>query len=292
MKSTKIILFGSTGLVGSKITEFLSDTYEIVNPTRGEVDLNKDYEIEKFLGKNQADYIVYAAGVTRQDQAEEEKDLALHLNATVPKVIAEIANKNSTPLIYFSTDAVFDGNKSECPYKEEDVVNPVNYYGLTKAYGEEAVLMKSDRNLVIRLISVYTGRYARKVDFARRALIKLSNNQSHEGITDLFFNPTYSDDAVNSLRCAIANKASGVFHIGSSDIISNYEFMILMAESFSINKKLIKAITFKDFFKNSKARRGQYTWLDTSKARRVFGENVVNTNVFNLDKFRREFTSR
>ena len=239
MKSTKIILFGSTGLVGSRIIELLSKTYEIVNPTRDEVDLNKDYEIEKFLGKNQADYIVYAAGVTRQDQAEEEKDLALRLNATVPKIIAEIASKNSTPLIYFSTDAVFDGNKSDSPYREEDLIKPVNYYGFTKAYGEEAVLLKSDRNLILRLISVYTGHYEKKIDFARRALLKLSVNEHYEGITDLLFNPTYSDDAVNSLKCAIAKKASGVFHIGSSDIISNYEFMILLAESFSINKKLI-----------------------------------------------------
>lgn len=292
MKSTKIILFGSTGMVGSRIVELLSDTLEIVKPSRSEVDLNKDYHIEKFLDKNNADYIVYAAGVTRQDQAEEEKDLALRLNATVPNVIANAASKNSIPLIYFSTDAVFDGNKSDSPYREDDLISPVNYYGLTKAYGEESVLATSSRNLVIRLISVYSGSYERKIDFARRALVTLLKNEHYEGITDLFFNPTYCDDAVNSLNCAIAKKASGIFHTGSYDAISNYEFMVLLAESFSIKKNLVKPVTFKNFFANSKAQRGQFTWLDTSKARRLFGENVISTNAFNLSRFREEFNSR
>ena len=286
MKSTKIILFGSTGLVGSRITEFLSDTYEIVKPTRDEVDLYKDKEIEKFLGKNQADYIVYAAGVTRQDQAEEEKDLALRLNATVPKLLAEIASKNSIPLIYFSTDAVFDGKQSTRPYNELDSINPVNYYGLTKAEGEQSVLSQSSKNLVIRLISVYTGVYEKKIDFARRALLKLSVNEPYEAITDLFFNPTYSDDVCSSLESAIKKKVSGIIHVGATDIISNYDFMVLMAREFNLDEKLIKKTEFAEFFRGHAAKRGQYTWLDTAKGQEVLGEDVMHSNIINLRKFK------
>ncbi len=292
MKSTKIILFGSSGMVGSRIVELLSETFEIVMPLRRDVDLTKDFEIENFLAKNRADYIIYAAGITKQDQAEDEKELALRLNASVPKLIAQIASKNSTPLIYFSTDAVFDGNMSERPYLEEDQINPVNYYGLTKVYGEEEVLKGSNRNLILRLISVYSAHYEKKVDFARRALAKLLMKEAHEGITDLYFNPTYSDDAVASVKSAINKKATGIYHIGSRDVISNYEFMVDLANVFSIDKNLVKPVIFKDFFKKTQAKRGQYTWLDTSKAQRFFGKEVLHTNIDNLKKFKKEFISR
>lgn len=292
MKSTKIILFGSSGMVGSRIVEMLSETLDIVMPLRRDVDLTKDFEIEKFLDNNRADYIIYAAGVTRQDQAEDEKELALRLNASVPKLIAHIASKNSIPLIYFSTDAVFDGKMSERPYLEEDHINPVNYYGLTKAYGEEAVATNSSRNLILRLISVYSAHYEKKVDFARRALSKILNQETHEGITDLYFNPTYSDDIITSVKSAINKKATGIYHIGSCDVISNYEFMVNMADIFSVDKNLVKPVLFKDFFKESKAKRGQYTWLDTSKAQRIFGKEVLHSNIDNLKKFKKEFISR
>jgi len=287
MKSTKIILFGATGMVGSRIVELLSKKMEIEAPTHLDVDLTDAEEIKRYLDGIDADYIVYSAGITRQDQAEEEKELALTLNAKVPTLIAKIASAQSTPLVYFSTDAVFDVKQSARPYNELDSINPVNYYGLTKSEGEQSVLSQSSKNLVMRLISVYTGVYKKKKDFARRVLDKLALGEKSEGITDLYFNPTYSDDVCSSLESAIEKKVSGILHVGATDIISNYDFMVGMAREFDFDEKLIKKTEFANFFKGHAAKRGQYTWLDTTKGQKILGDGAMHSNIFNLSKFKK-----
>lgn len=286
MKSAKIILFGATGLVGSRITDLLSEKIEILAPTRLEVDLTSTENIKKYLDRKRADYIVYAAGITRQDQAEEEKELALILNSKAPEMIAKIANEELIPLIYFSTDAVFDGKKSNSSYLETDKINPVNYYGITKAKGEEAILSASNKNLVIRLISVYTGKFTKKSDFARRGLEKISKGEIYESISDLYFNPTYVDDAVEGFLSSIEKQISGILHIGSSETISNYDFMIDLVDALNFDRKLVRKVAFKDFFNNNSAKRGQYTWLDVTKAQTLLGGGVINSNKINIQKFK------
>jgi len=285
MKSTKIILFGATGMVGSRIVELFSEKLEIVSPSRFDVNLTSDNQIQKYLDKNRADYIVYAAGITRQDQAEEDKDLALKLNSQVPKLIAKIASTKSTPLVYFSTDAVFDGNKADSPYLEGDSVNPVNFYGVTKANGEYAVLSEDKHNLVLRLISVYTGKFEKKTDFVRRALFNLNNNREVYGISDLYFNPTFVDSAAFALLESMEKKASGILHIGSSDTITNYEFMKLIVATFKFRNDLLKPIKFKNFFKGHAAKRGQFTWLDTNKGQEILGRKLFLTNKQSIINF-------
>lgn len=291
MKSTKIILFGATGLVGSRIVDLLSERIDIMAPRRSEVDLTDSENIKRYLDGKRVDYIVYAAGIAKQDQAEEEKEFALMLNAKTPALISKIANEESIPVIYFSTDAVFDGNKSEKPYNEVDHINPVNYYGFTKAKGEDAVLRGGRKNLVLRLISVYSGKFEKKKYFARRVLDKLSANEVCEGITDLYFNPSFSDDICYSLASSIEKEVSGIFHIGACDIITNYDFMVNMAKEFSYDEKLIKKTKFRDFFKDHPAKRGQYTWLDTTKGQKILGKGAMHTNAFNLKVFKEKYIS-
>jgi len=289
MKSRKILLLGATGMVGSRISDLKPENINFVAPSRKELNLVKSAHLSQYIEDQKPDLIAYAAGIVRQDQAEQEQEAAELLNTTTPELLSKIALKNSIPLVYFSTDAVFDGKKSESPYREEDRKNPVNFYGLTKAKGEDLVLSASNKNLVIRLISVYSGNYVKKIDFARRGLEILSKGMKYDAIEDLYFNPTFVDDAANGFLKSIEKNINGILHVAAIDQITNYDFLKLMADEFQLNAGLVRPVKFKNFFKENSAKRGQFTWLDTSKAQKLLGKNILHTNLENIKKFKKDY---
>lgn len=284
-----MLLFGGSGLLGTRIRELLSSRYAIVAPVRAEVDLMFQNDVEKVIEKTESDVIVYAAGETNVDMAEKNREYSMKINKDAISWIVKRAAFNQIPVIYFSTDAVFKGDKSESPYKETDTISPINYYGFTKAKGEDSVLSVSEKNLVIRLINLYTSFFSGKPDFARNILDKLSRRERCFGIVDQYFNPTFSNDAVCGLSLAIDKKISGILHLGATDYLSNYHFAQQIAYMFGYDKTAISPITLSDFFKGKKAKRAKYAWLNVAKAQKIFGQNLLHTNNQNLEIFHAKF---
>lgn len=284
-----MLMFGGSGLLGTRIRELLSTRYLIVAPVRADVDLMVRNDVEKMIEKMEPDVIVYAAGETNVDIVEKNREYAMKINNEVVSWIAKRADFNSIPLIYFSSDAVFKGNQSERPYKETDAVFPINYYGATKAKGEEAVYNASDKNLIIRLIILYTSVFPYKLDFARNILKKLSGKLPCYGIIDLYCNPTFSDDAVYGLSAAIDKNVSGILHFGATDYVTNYHLAQEIALRFGYEKDLILPTSLLSFFKGKIAKRPSYAWLDTTKAQKLLGKGILHTNSQNVARFHKTF---
>jgi dTDP-4-dehydrorhamnose reductase len=80
-----------------------------------------------------ADLVLHAAAWTDVDGAESDPQGAAAVNVGGTQNAAELA----APLVYFSTDYVFDGEKRS-PYIESDAPNPRSIYGRTKLHGEAA----------------------------------------------------------------------------------------------------------------------------------------------------------
>lgn len=261
----KIIVYGGTGLVGSRIVELLSSSFEIIAPSHSEVDLLNKNVVEKHLKKNSPNAIIYAAGLTSIDECEKNPDHAYLLNAKIPGFIAEKVAVLNIPLFYFSTNAVFDGANNRHPYKENDKPNPISTYGKTKLLGEEYVLSASYQNIIIRIIMVYPSNFNKKLDFARNIVKNLKANNKTYGITDQIINPIFVDDVIIALKRMLRKKITGIYHLGAIDYLTNYEFAIKIANVFHLNSSLILPITLDNFFKNSLGKRTKFSWLDTKK---------------------------
>jgi dTDP-4-dehydrorhamnose reductase len=78
--------------------------------------------------------VLHAAAWTNVDGAEEDEDGARRVNAEGTANVAALG----APVVYYSTDYVFDGRKRE-PYVESDPTSPVSAYGRTKLLGEQQV---------------------------------------------------------------------------------------------------------------------------------------------------------
>jgi dTDP-4-dehydrorhamnose reductase len=77
--------------------------------------------------------VLHAAAWTDVDGAEADPQGAAAVNVGGTQHAAEIG----APLVYFSTDYVFDGTK-RTPYVESDAPRPQSVYGRTKLHGEAA----------------------------------------------------------------------------------------------------------------------------------------------------------
>jgi dTDP-4-dehydrorhamnose reductase len=106
----KILITGINGQVGHALMQQLTD-HELIGLTRQDCDLTNPDQIKQVIDQHQPDLIINPAAYTKVDQAEDEPELAFQINRDAPKVMAEKAREYNIPLIHFSTDYVFDGEK-------------------------------------------------------------------------------------------------------------------------------------------------------------------------------------
>lgn len=288
MKKKKVLLIGGSGLLGSQLVEDLGRSYNLLAPSHDELDLYSKKKVLEAVGSD-FKFIVYSAGVTRQDQAEKEKDNALRLNFEVVKEIAQRAGDLNLPLIYISTDAVFDGSKGT-PYKERDIKKPVNYYGYTKAKGEDEVL-KYENNLVVRLISLYTHKNHKKKDFARYIVEDCRKKIKVRGVYDLIFNPISVSTASRCIYELLNKEVKGIIHLGSTNYVSNFDFSYLLLKSFGYDESMLEGVSFSEFSKDKIAKRAQYPWLDVSVAQKLL-KNCIFSNEVEIDFFQKNYNKK
>ena len=150
----KILLIGKEGQVGGELSTLLKPLGELIAFGERDLDLTQEDRIRERIREVQPHVIVNAAAYTAVDQAEEQPELALAINGTAPAILAEEAKKAGAALVHYSTDYVFDGEKTG-PYTEQDTPNPLGVYGRTKLAGDEAIQSTGTPYLIFRTSWVY-----------------------------------------------------------------------------------------------------------------------------------------
>ena len=149
----KILLAGKNGQVGFELKKKLCVIGEVIATDREELDLANPDAIRQFIDQVKPDIIINPAAYTAVDKAESEPQMAYQINVTAPEVLAEKSRELDIPLIYFSTDYVFDGLKKDA-YDETDLTNPQSVYGKTKCEGEEKI-RKHSKHIILRTSWVF-----------------------------------------------------------------------------------------------------------------------------------------
>lgn len=151
----KILVTGINGQVGHALMCELA-VHELIGLTRHDCDLTNADQIRQVIDQHQPDLIINPAAYTKVDQAEDEPELAFKINRDAPKVMAEKASEYNIPLVHFSTDYVFDGEKNGA-YEEDDPTHPLGVYAQSKYAGEEAIQGIGGQNYIFRTSWVYSN---------------------------------------------------------------------------------------------------------------------------------------
>jgi len=290
---TKVLVLGGSGLVGSRFVDVLSDRFQISAPTHKMLDVTDERQISDALDQIRPDQILYAAGYTNVDLAEEEREKCYLLNVEAVKFFTESANNLNIPFYYLSTDYVFDGTQKDTPYNEEDRPNPLpSVYAKSKRDGEVVALESNNKNCVIRLIMPFSGVYKKKLDLVRLVLTRLQKGEEVLGIIDQKINPIIVDDLVWGIGKILERYANGIYHLGAIDYTTPARFIREIAKQFNLPQHLIKDMTFEEFSKTRVAIRPQHSWLATEKFRKEFGSGILHTIEEEIRLFKSQVDSK
>lgn len=248
----KILITGSSGMLGSDLVEVLSRDFEVFGITRHSaslystrhkticLDLIDQAVLRREILKVKPDVVIHAAAFTKVDVCEDEgqKAFVLKQNTEIVKNLIHICNESGAFLIFFSTDYVFNGQKKE-PYLEDDAIHPVNFYGQTKAWAEEALIKESERFIIFRV----TWLYGIHGNHFPKAILKQAQEKNELSVvSDQWGRPTWTRDIAIALHLLLTSRKNlldqynkQIFHIGNSGQVnwSGYARKILDSKGFS-----------------------------------------------------------
>ncbi|WP_369800199.1 NAD(P)-dependent oxidoreductase [Pedobacter sp. Leaf216] len=252
-----ILTTGSNGLLGQKITEkvLAEGRVKLVATSKGdnrypvkdgyeyaEMDILKSDEVREVIEKYQLDAIIHTAAMTNVDTCEANKELCNQLNVDAVQTLLSICEEKNIQLIHLSTDFVFDG--AEGPYREEDAVNPVSYYGESKVLAEELLKNSEASWAVLRTILVYgiTNDMSRSniVLWAKGALEKSSPVNV---VKDQWRMPTLAEDLAEACLLAVEKNAQGIYHVSGKDYMSIAGLVRKVADYWALDQSLINEIS-------------------------------------------------
>ena len=243
-----ILVTGSTGQLGSDVVkELLKRGYSTLSPNRSELNLCSEDNIRNYILNSNCEAIVHCAAYTQVDKAEDEKDLCIKINTTATKHIVKCAKILDIPMIYISTDYVFDGTK-DGEYTENDETNPINIYGESKLAGEKYVQEILDKYYIVRTSWVFNINGKNFIETMLR--LSKANNQLSI-VNDQIGSPTYTKDLSRLLVDMLETSKYGLYHATNEGYCSWYEFANTIFKLANINID-IKAINSNEYASRAK----------------------------------------
>ena len=217
----KVLVTGVNGQLGYDVVKELEKRgHQAVGVDRERMDLTSTQQIKECIENVNPEVIIHCAAYTAVDKAEDEEELCRRVNAIATKEIAEHAKKLDIPMIYISTDYVFDGTK-DGEYTEEDIPNPINVYGKTKYEGEIYVQELLEKYYIVRISWVFGENGNNFID----TMLRLAKDKDEINvINDQVGSPTYTKDLAPLLVDMIETEKYGVYHATNEGYCTWYEF--------------------------------------------------------------------
>lgn len=226
----RLCLTGASGQLGSYILRECRRKGETVLAWSGQrqgelfgyplrpVDLSKPDVIATAFRDAQPDRVVHTAALALVSDCHREPQRAEKINTRGSAILAELSEQAKVPLVYVSTDMVFDGEQA--PYREEDAAAPLSVYGRTKAEAERTVLAYP-RNTVVRIPLLFGPTLIGRPTFFDQQVLALRQGQRMTLFHDEWRTPLSLLTAARALLAL--TDPLGLLHVGGPERLSRLE---------------------------------------------------------------------
>ena len=279
----RILVTGSNGLLGQKLTDLCLHDPEIVliASSKGsnrhtdkvgyiyeDMDILDPIQVQQVIEKYHPDTIINTAAMTNVDACENDKENCYALNVGSVKSLIRLSEQYNIQLIHLSTDFIFDGENG--PYTEEDQPNPLSYYGQTKLEAEQLLEQSSCKWVILRTIIVY----GIVNDMSRSNIILWAKSALEKGnpinvVNDQWRMPTLAEDLAECCILAAKKNVEGIFNASGKDMLSILELVLKVAEYWNLDSSLINPIAADSL--NQAAKRPKRTGFILDKSRNILG---------------------
>lgn len=235
------------------------------------LDICDDKAVEAFFDTNHIEACINCAAYTAVDKAEDEPVLAEKINANAPRILAEACLRHNALLVHVSTDYVFDG-QGHSPYNEDDTINPVSVYGVTKALGEKLIRESGCNYIIVRTAWLYS---ATGKNFVKTMLSLAETKDCINVVCDQKGSPTWAFDLADMIVFLVNRNGDKpvheTFHYTDEGITTWYDFTIAILE-IAGKKCKVEPVTTDQY--PTKAHRPAYSVLDKTKIKNYTKKNV------------------
>lgn len=275
MKQPLILVTGEAGQLGDSIKKIVHQysQFNFYFPTLEEFDLSKPENVFDFLIAKKPSIVINCAAYTAVDKAETEQELCLKINALSVAEMAKACKQLNASFITISTDYVFNGNGTS-PYLPNHAIEPVNYYGYSKALMEKLAVENNADTIIIRTSWVYCefGH-----NFVKTMLRLMKEKTELNVVNDQVGCPTYAPDLAKAILQIVEqlqhNTNRGVYHFSNTGNISWYEFATQIREfaKISCNVNPVDSSAYP-----TPAKRPSYSTMDTTNITKDFGVEITD----------------
>ncbi len=275
----RVLLLGKDGQLGRALQSALGrgqeqiqnrEAWEVTALGRAEADFAEPGAVRAAVEKYSPELIVNAAAYTAVDRAESEPELAMRVNGESVGALGEAGKRLGARVVHYSTDYVFDGEKSG-RYVETDEARPLNVYGRSKLEGEHALLGSGAEAVILRTSWVYAA-WGR--NFVRTMLSLGEKQPEVRVVEDQVGAPTAAQDLAAATLGVIAKwqadgwKQGGVYHAAAEGAVS---WAGLAREIFRLAGKEVRVVPIKSEDWVTAAGRPKNSQLDCGKLAAEFG---------------------
>jgi dTDP-4-dehydrorhamnose reductase len=278
----KILIAGAGGMLGTDLGNVLSPEFEIVGLERRPVthltvpydicDLTQARKTRDAILSHKPEVIIHTAAMTDVDYCEEHHDEALENNVAATEHVIDAANEIDAPVIFFSTDYVFDGKKKG-EYEETDIPDPLSFYGKTKRMGEEYILRTSKRALIFRITWLF-GIWGRC--FPKAILRQAETMPQMNVVDDQIGRPTWSWDVslamkqlLNNHKDVLLKPGTEIFHLGNTGTVHWADYARFILKGAGLGSVKVKDVSSAHL--KRPAPRPENSVLALEKSRKVLG---------------------
>ncbi len=195
-------------------------------------DITNEVELNQIFNQTQPDAVIHLAALTNPNYCELHPEESFRVNVEATIHLAQLCEKAQIPVVFTSTDLVFDGDNA--PYDEKDEPMPIMVYGRHKAKAEQQILALYDKAIIARIPLIFGNG-----GFMKNWVETLKNGGTLTAFTDEFRTMISATKAIEGLLLLLEKKLKGIWHLGGKESISRYDFAVKMAVAFNLPKDQI-----------------------------------------------------
>ena len=235
----KTLIIGASGKIGKYLVKYKRKdyiyTYNKKKIKHGiKFNLSKD-NIETILKNFSVTKVVLLAAISDPDECFKNKKKSKLINITKTKKIIDILVKQNIYFIFFSSEFIFCGKKSN--YNETSNVTPNNLYGKQKYFIEKYIKKKTKNFAILRVSKTYGDDLNDKTLITNFLNDLKKRKRNFKIASDQRFNPLYIMDLEKIISLFLKKRIKGIFNVGGPEQLSRYQCFKKMKNQFSAEKR-------------------------------------------------------
>ncbi len=236
----KLLVTGAAGMLGHDVMLAAGNAgHEVIGFGHAELDVTDAAALERKLDLERPGVVINCAAWTDVDGAEEAEEAAMAVNGMGAGNLAAAAAAIGAPVVYVSSDYVFDGAKG-APYVESDQPAPLSAYGRTTLAGEEATAAANKRHFIVRSAWLFG---VGGPNFVETMLRLAADHGEVLVVRDQVGSPTYTWHLAYGIVRLIEGVEYGIHHMAAAGQCSWYEFAREIFDQAKVECKVLSATT-------------------------------------------------